>query len=345
VSNLDKLIQERWARGLLDSIAATEADGYDRIYGKGGRLTDFSDHPRKAVRIESGPNKGRTSSAAGRYQFLGSTWDEQRKRLGLSDFGPRSQDMAALDLAMRNYKTKTGRDLAADLQSGDPSRVNNVGRALSGTWTSLPSGIEQNGRYGKGTFYDTYTKRMGAPSDFPQPTNMPASPRQLGYETAAVQRGIQSPDLPGYGAGARWLDNKLGVTGDSPMSRAEQLVGRLGLSSTPRTSVQNQGFNDQAGPIPASQRPTQAATSANPRGYRPQARGGAGGMLAGLASAMMGGGDEGGAHVPHMPMDTNDYHSRSVQQSQVHSDRLSQLLQERWSKTMAPQTTPEEEMV
>jgi hypothetical protein len=68
-------------------------------------------------------------------------------------------------------------------------------------------------------------------------------------------------------------------------------------------------------------------------------------MLADLASAMMGGGDEGGAHVPHMPMDTNDYHSRSVQQSQVHSDRLSQLLQERWSKTMAPQTTPEEEMV
>jgi hypothetical protein len=188
-------------------------------------------------------------------------------------------------------------------------------------------------------------KNFGGKSSPQQPTNMPASPRQLGYETAAVQRGIQSPDLPGYGAGARWLDNKLGVTGDSPMSRAEQLVGRLGLSSTPRTSVQNQGFNDQAGPIPASQRPAQAATSANPRGYRPQARGGAGGMLAGLASAMMGGGDEGGAHVPHMPMDTNDYHSRSVQQSQVHSDRLSQLLQERWSKAMAPQTTPEEEMV
>jgi muramidase (phage lysozyme) len=132
-------------RVLLDAIAGSESPGYDVMYG-GGKFTDFADHPRKAVPIASGPNAGRTSSAAGRYQFLGSTWDEVKKEANLPDFSPESQDAGAWHLANKTYKAKTGRDLATDLESakGNPSAVQAIGRQLSGVWTSLPGGIEPN---------------------------------------------------------------------------------------------------------------------------------------------------------------------------------------------------------
>jgi muramidase (phage lysozyme) len=132
-------------RAFLNSIAAGESPGYDVIYG-GQRFQDFTDHPRIAVPIKSGPNVGRTSSAAGRYQFLGSTWDEAKSALGLPDFSPASQDRAAAWLAGRDYKKRTGRDLWSDVEgaAGDPKKLDEIGSSLSGTWTSLPNGIERN---------------------------------------------------------------------------------------------------------------------------------------------------------------------------------------------------------
>lgn len=135
-------------RALLDTIASTEANSYDVVYG-GKKFSGYGDHPRVNVPITSGPNAGRTSSAAGRYQFLASTWDRQAKKLGLKDFSPASQDIAAWDLAKTDYRRNTGRDLAADLKSNDPEIIAGVGRALSGTWTSLPGGIEQGQNGGR----------------------------------------------------------------------------------------------------------------------------------------------------------------------------------------------------
>lgn len=127
---------------LLDTIAGTESPGYDVQYG-GAKFTSFDDHPRQGVPITSGPNAGKLSTAAGRYQFLGSTWDIQKAKLGLKDFSPKSQDAAAYDLAKEAYKAKTGKSLDAVLASGDAKAIADVGKALSGTWTSLPGGIEQ----------------------------------------------------------------------------------------------------------------------------------------------------------------------------------------------------------
>ena len=130
-----------FARALLDTIASTESPDYNVMYG-GKRFNSFADHPRVYVPISRGPNAGKKSSAAGRYQFLADTWDTVKNKLGLPDFSPESQDIAAIDLAYRTYKDKTGRNLLQDLETGDDKTIDKVGRALSGVWTSLPGGIE-----------------------------------------------------------------------------------------------------------------------------------------------------------------------------------------------------------
>lgn len=88
----------------LDMLAVSEGTdipsqhsrdrGYDVIVG-GQLFNDYRDHPRVLVSL---PRYGIKSSAAGRYQFLRSTWDDLRARLGLPDFGPVSQDRAAVAL-------------------------------------------------------------------------------------------------------------------------------------------------------------------------------------------------------------------------------------------------------
>ena len=104
-------------------------------------FADFSKHPETYGRIASGPNRGSKSNAAGRYQFLSTTWADQAKKLGLNDFSPANQDAAAWNLAKETYAKKfKGRDLATDLQN--PNKLNQVADALRSQWTSLPGGIE-----------------------------------------------------------------------------------------------------------------------------------------------------------------------------------------------------------
>jgi muramidase (phage lysozyme) len=127
-------------RALLDRIAGPESGGrYDVRYG-GQRFQNFADHPRVAEPITSGPDVGKTSSAAGRYQFIGSTWDDQAKKLGLTNFSPANQDAAAWNLAQEEYKSKTGKDLLTVLRSDDKAAIAEVPRTLSGQWSSLPGG-------------------------------------------------------------------------------------------------------------------------------------------------------------------------------------------------------------
>lgn len=134
-------------RALLKVIGQTESrNRYDvRYSGAGPRIfTDYGDHPRVAETITSGPDAGKTSSAAGYYQFIGPTWDAQAKKLGLKDFSPENQDAAAWDLAQITYKQKTGKDLLTTLKSGDTS---DVLPALSGQWSSLPGGRQPARQY------------------------------------------------------------------------------------------------------------------------------------------------------------------------------------------------------
>jgi len=123
-------------KALLDAIAGSESGGYNRRYPS-KTFSGYDDHPRKRELILSGPNKGLRSDAAGRYQFLSSTWD-QYKRPG-AKFTPEEQDLAAYRLAIAAYGY--GEQGLLKALREDPLKVANK---LSGTWTSLPGGIEPN---------------------------------------------------------------------------------------------------------------------------------------------------------------------------------------------------------
>lgn len=121
-------------RMVLDKISSGEATRYNELY-KGGSFESYADHPRIRQVITEGPHKGETSDAAGKYQFLSSTYDGEKAKLGLRDFSPASQDAAAWDLAQSTYRTAAGRDLLADAQGGKVDYAK-----LSGQWPSLANG-------------------------------------------------------------------------------------------------------------------------------------------------------------------------------------------------------------
>lgn len=121
-------------KALLDAIAGAEAEGYNIRYG-GATFNSYKDHPR----IPEPTPDGRDSDAAGRYQFLSTTWDPLAKQLGLKDFSPANQDRAAWQLAVNKYGYGVN-GIIKDLRT-DPMKV---AYKLNGTWPSLPGGSQQN---------------------------------------------------------------------------------------------------------------------------------------------------------------------------------------------------------
>ena len=116
------------ARRWLNLISFAEG-----TYGKSGPrydvtfgytpIKDLSKHPDRVVR-----SGGYSSAAAGAYQFMPSTWQRAASAVGVKDFGPRSQDLAALQL-MR------WRGVDPDKASISPENI----AKLSGEWASLPT--------------------------------------------------------------------------------------------------------------------------------------------------------------------------------------------------------------
>jgi len=96
--------------------------GYRTLFG-GSLFNDFADHPR--VKITRGAY---TSTAAGAYQFLSSTWDETARIMGLTDFSPASQDMAAVGRI-------AARGALEDVKAG---RVEAALRKIGREWASMP---------------------------------------------------------------------------------------------------------------------------------------------------------------------------------------------------------------
>lgn len=111
-------------RRFLDFLGRAEGADYNTVVG-GGRFADFTRHPKTVgLTTKEGP-----STAAGKYQITGTTYDDVAPKLGIRDFSPDSQDRIAVELIRRNGALE-------DVRKGDfQSAINKLG----GTWASLPS--------------------------------------------------------------------------------------------------------------------------------------------------------------------------------------------------------------
>lgn len=103
-------------------------DSYRVMFG-GGLAPDLKRHPDKVIK-----GGGYSSAAAGAYQFMPPTWESQAKALGLSDFGPQNQDLAAVRL-MRNRLMPIGGLSVLEKEGFSPR----VSAALAPEWASLPT--------------------------------------------------------------------------------------------------------------------------------------------------------------------------------------------------------------
>lgn len=108
---------------LIRKCEGTSGENGYRMHFGGSLFTSYADHPRKVI-----TKSGYSSSAAGAYQFLTSTWDMCRAALSLKDFGPDSQDKAAIYLIKK-------RGAYDDLISG---RFESAVKKCSLEWASLP---------------------------------------------------------------------------------------------------------------------------------------------------------------------------------------------------------------
>ncbi len=250
-----ELLKNPRVRALLDTIAfaeGTRGNGdykrvvygtvigpanpnlpYDRsLVGKRNVLvSDLRRHPNLLVQVAPGLR----SSAAGRYQFLNTTW----RGLGMKDFSPRSQDLAAIKLMQ-------SRGMIAPLLRGDFNGAIHKGAP---EWASLPTA---NG----GSFYGGqgakslsslrsvyakalkhYQKNPTAPTNPTNPTNptTPTAPKTL-------KRGNR-------GHAVEVLQDRLIKLGT--MSKAQQSTG-LGIFG-PRTERALKSFQRSVGIKPNGQ--------------------------------------------------------------------------------------------
>lgn len=131
---------------MLRLVQRYESAGrYNILYGN-RTFDSFADHPwahlydasgkyrtpggdwSQVPEIRSGVNKGKRSTAAGRYQIMAATWNPRKLKYGFPDFSPDSQDRCAFELlnecgALASYNAG-----ALDVAIQKASRI----------WTSLP---------------------------------------------------------------------------------------------------------------------------------------------------------------------------------------------------------------
>ena len=138
INNIGMTLDEARVRAFMRMIRVGEGTvgevGYETLFGKQSFIKDyhksFSDHPN--ITITRGPLK---SSAAGAYQVMGYTWNDPkmlsyRKKYGISDFSPKSQDEFCV--LILKYKRKGALELIID---GDIDGALDI---LSYEWASLP---------------------------------------------------------------------------------------------------------------------------------------------------------------------------------------------------------------
>lgn len=100
--------------------------GYRTLFG-GGLFDGFEVHPNRRITRTLG-GRPITSTAAGAYQFLTSTWEETARIMGLPDFSPASQDRGAVG-------RMAARGALEDIKAG---RFDVGVKKIATEWASMP---------------------------------------------------------------------------------------------------------------------------------------------------------------------------------------------------------------
>lgn len=152
-AKLNALVDDPNARGVLDLISKSEGTfskpggGYNTMFG-GSQFMGFN-HPRVRHPFKQTDGTWNVTTAAGRYQFLGKTWDDSAEKLGLTDFSPRNQDIAALHRIME-------RGQLDNVLNGD---IEKAIAGLGGEWASLPSSKYAQPKHDMATIRGMYNNR------------------------------------------------------------------------------------------------------------------------------------------------------------------------------------------
>ena len=156
---LEGLLNDPRVRAFLDTIAKAEGADYNTLVGSTPKnpLT-FSDFSRKPDWY----NKALDSTASGRYQFLDKTWKDASSALGLTDFSPHSQDLAALWLAeFKKNKDGSQRKAISTLLSGDTAGAITASRK---EWASFPNAGYGQGERSMQWMLKTFQQSLGSAS-------------------------------------------------------------------------------------------------------------------------------------------------------------------------------------
>lgn len=206
-------VQNPNVRMFLDLLAAaegTEEHGYATAFG-GSLLSSLDDHPRTRSSFTQTDGRRNETTAAGRYQFLERTWDDVAGKLGLTDFGPEAQDLAAVELLRRAGALDP--IINGDFQTA-------IQRSGS-TWASLPSSP-----YAQNKRSDAFiASRLPAAAG----TTPPAWAAMLPKET---QRPAASPPLKPVP-----IPGPAGTPSASVPATAPGAVGQLLALMAPRPTV------------------------------------------------------------------------------------------------------------
>ncbi|MBX5131603.1 hypothetical protein HJB80_02705 [Rhizobium lentis] len=177
----------------LASIRAAEgtaryADPYSVGFG-GRHIEDLSSHPGTLSSFRDNSGRRNKTSAAGGYQFLSSSWGDMEKKLGLTDFSPQSQDIAAVGLL----------DRAGALDNVLSGDIDGFVKDANGTWASLP-GSPYNQPTRSKSFMRNAWNNYTPPADIPNVNAYTATPTPRPsdnpFDAILSQTSAPSPSFP-----------------------------------------------------------------------------------------------------------------------------------------------------
>jgi muramidase (phage lysozyme) len=237
------------ARRWLNTIAFAEgtwgkgAPRYDITFGY-TPIKDLSKHPDRVV--QGGKY---SSAAAGAYQFMPETWARAQKALGLKDFGPQSQDLAALQLLR-------WRGIDPDR---DPLTRENIAK-VANEWASLPT-MEGRSAYGQPVKSFDTLKKFAESQGASYATTASSAPAQSSAEAEVLKqlllnkfidivgkqpatigqtqlpRGLETPPLPSY-------DDEVNTATQSELDLILKSYKDQQEQEAYRKSVEEQQIND-----------------------------------------------------------------------------------------------------